>query len=440
MQKLARDYSQILGRTETTEIIEKIGLLTLIDIGQILSIDEDGKAKIKLFRYNGSDAIILKGVELLQIGTTGAGIYIGPGGLCLVFAPKTPLVDTLNSTIATIYHDYDERSLKALPVANGQSMTVRLICGGDGISLVSNKYGLRAREGAISLGDSEGICWGELDEDGRLTSQLGNTNYFESSPSGALVTTRWDPDGKIFYREVSAPDGTITIYRNMYEEPTDEEVQDLSTYEKWQWVETFMPDGTHNIIQYNSDGKMIYQDTISPDATHDTIWYDGDDNEVYHITRNPDGTEDTISTSPFTITVSDSDGKEQVVINGTNDGKLSITTEDAVTVTAKGDVSIENEGNVSVTTKGDASVSADGEVSIEATKTGMLTLKNSIDSLGGLMTALIDQVNTFSQNVQSIDTVGSPAAHSAGPGIIANMVSLQAQLAQIKQKVGQVLG
>lgn len=440
ISKLAKDYTDLFGRTQTTEITDQISMLTLIDVGRILNINEEGKADVQLMRYIGGMPIVLKDVEVLQIGAVGAGIYVEAGGPCLLFAPRTSLTSILNGTLATIYHAYDERTLKALPIANGQSMAVRLECTGRGLAIRTDEYALEAFRGNITLGDRANICNASLDGEGQLNVKIGNINHLDGDPDGTLTTTRWDADGKIFYREVSTPDGTITIYRNMYEEPTDEEVQDLSTYEKWQWIETFMPDGTHDIIQFNSDGKKIYQDTISPDATHDTIWYDGDDNEVYHVTRNPDGTEDTVSTSPFTTTVSDSDGKEQVVINGTNDGKLSITTEDSVTVNAKGDVVIENEGDVSVTTKGNATVSADGDISLEATKTGLLTLKNSVDSLGSLFAALIDQVNTFSQNVQSIDTVGSPAAHSAGPGIIANMVSLQAQLAQIKQKAGQVLG
>lgn len=424
MTELAKNYADITGYTQSNNLIDDIGYLTLIDIGQILNIDNGGMARIQLLRYLGPNPIILENIEVLCIGASGTGVSVSSGGYCLLFAPKTPVVDSSKGTVATIYHKYDERTIKALPITPLSKMSVGMTCDGAGVSLNSLAALLRIDTSGISLREASGTCTMSLDKSGNVNVCIGDHNFVFADAEGNIIKSRWDTDGKIFYREVSQPDGTITVFRNMYEPPTDEEFQDMDTYEKWQWKETYMPDGTHDIIQYNSDGKMIYQDTISPDATHDTIWYDGDDNEVYHVKRNPDGSEDTVSVSPFTVTVSDENGKEQVVISGTNDGKLSITTEDSVTVKAKGDVN----------------VSSDGAINIEATQTGLVTLKNSIDSLGSIIGALIDHVNTFSQNVQSIDTVGSPAAHSAGPGIIANMTALQGQLNQLKQTAGKVLG
>lgn len=130
----------------------------------------------------------------------------------------------------------------------------------------------------------------------------------------------------------------------------------------------------------------------------------------------------------------DTNGKVTATIGADDDDVvIGISTDDGISVT-------DHHNNSVLINKDGMSLSTEGDVNVEAAKTGLITLKNSIDSLGNIIATLIDHVNTFSQNVQSIDTVGSPASHSAGPGIIANMVSLQTQLAQLKTTAGQVLG
>lgn len=147
----------------------------------------------------------------------------------------------------------------------------------------------------------------------------------------------------------------------------------------------------------------------------------------------------------------DTEGKVSATIGKDDDDvSIDISTDDGISIKDYNDNSVlingdgitveDTNGNKVEMTSDGISSSTGGDVNVEATQTGLITIKNSVDSLGNLLATLIDHVNTFSQNVQSIDTVGSPASHSAGPGIIANMVSLQAQLAQLKQTAGQVLG
>lgn len=147
----------------------------------------------------------------------------------------------------------------------------------------------------------------------------------------------------------------------------------------------------------------------------------------------------------------DTNGKVSATIGKDDDDvTIGISTEDGVSVKDHhgNSVLINSEGMSATDTNGNAvrlssdgvSVSTDGKMDVESTKTGLITLKNSVDSLGNIIATLIDHVSTFSQNVQTLDTVGSPTAQSAGPGIIANMVALQAQLTALKQTAGQVLG
>lgn len=165
-----------------------------------------------------------------------------------------------------------------------------------------------------------------------------------------------------------------------------------------------------------------------------------DDEDLVLATIDENGNSTVRTKGTVALSKTDGDDGDLLALNIDEDGNLEVAGEGNYTASFKGDADITVEGGATVTVKGDAALSCDGAVDIEATQTGLITIKNSIDSLGALLAAVIDQINTFSQNVQSIDTVGSPASHSAGPGIIANMVTLQTQLAQLKQKAGQVLG
>ena len=95
---------------------------------------------------------------------------------------------------------------------------------------------------------------------------------------------------------------------------------------------------------------------------------------------------------------------------------ISITTDKAITMDA-------GEGVTNRYT-GDLTISSDGAVSISATQTGLLTLGNSVSTLGAMIDDLLTQL-------QSLQTVGSPATQTISPATIANLQSIQAQWQQV---------
>lgn len=95
---------------------------------------------------------------------------------------------------------------------------------------------------------------------------------------------------------------------------------------------------------------------------------------------------------------------------------VSITTDKAITMDA-------GEGVTNRYT-GDLTISSDGAVSISATQTGLLTLGNSVATLGAMIDDLLTQL-------QSLTTVGSPATQTISPTSATNLKTLQTQWQQV---------
>lgn len=373
--------------SESETFTKMLGSLMVIEIGTITAAQE-GRASIEIPREVADGMpLTLDDVELLFPGNSRGGAFTQViGSLCLLLCPRTLVEDTRNMLVRPdIKTVHSSAGIKAIPLSNIYRNSVQMDYDDDGGMHIS------AGKGAINI--SPDGCITLRYDDHNITVFEDSIKIYANGPAvlrynkdGSIIEYQWN-NMKPTYLRIRTVDGTETIYRNGLEDATFEQWEDITTYEKWQWIE-----------EYNADG------------TQSTTLKDADGNVIYTITKQPDGSDDTSSTAPYSVVVTDSDGKEQVTIKATNDGKLSITTEDAVSIAAKGDVTVTSEGAINV----------------EATKQGLLTLKNSVDSLGKILTTLCD-------NISQIDTVGSPASHSAGPGIIANMTML-------KQKIGQVLG
>ena len=95
---------------------------------------------------------------------------------------------------------------------------------------------------------------------------------------------------------------------------------------------------------------------------------------------------------------------------------ISITTDKAITMDA-------GEGVTNRYT-GDLTISSDGAVSISATQTGLITLGNSVSTLGAMVDNLLTQL-------QSLTTVGSPATQTISPATIAALQTIQTQWQQV---------
>lgn len=146
------------------------------------------------------------------------------------------------------------------------------------------------------------------------------------------------------------------------------------------------------------------------------------------------------TTSGHLIEIDDTPDKERIHIyhkSGSfsefhQDGtKVDKTEKDKYTITL---------GKEYIAVTGDYKIEGGGgsEFKINGT-TGFLSFKNSGADLKVVIDDIVALLNTLIGNVQSMDTVGPPPAHVAGPGLIANMVLRLADVVALQAKIAILL-
>ena len=146
------------------------------------------------------------------------------------------------------------------------------------------------------------------------------------------------------------------------------------------------------------------------------------------------------TTSGHLIEIDDTPDKERIHIyhkSGSfsefhQDGtKVDKTEKDKYTITL---------GKEYIAVTGDYKIEGGGgsEFKINGT-TGFLSFKNSGADLKVVIDDIVALLNTLIGNLQSMDTVGPPPAHVAGPGLIANMLLRLADVVALQAKIAILL-
>jgi len=263
-------------------------------------------------------------------------------------------------------------------------------------------------------------------------------------PDGAIHFVRYTGEGFVedeknwpLYERHELADGTVSFSRYVGAETEDENylLKEEVTY----------PDGSTSETWYGEEGKVLETRVRGADGKLDHTFNDADENSLIVFSRTPAGDISEVHT--------DSDGKELLNLSRGSDGNVSLSFNDGNTTLA-----IDPDGNVTVTTAKAISVKTDDAYTLEAAKAvtvksqdavswesakdytfksngkvdiqgmggmvykdqaaGLVTLGNSVNTLGGLLGQLI-------QILLALDTVGSPAAHVTGPGAIAQLNTLK---------------
>ncbi len=154
----------------------------------------------------------------------------------------------------------------------------------------------------------------------------------------------------------------------------------------------------HNKVIETSSGHLIEIDD-TPDKERIHIYHKSGSFSEFH----QDGTKvDKTEKDKYTITL----GKEYIAVTG--------------------DYKIEGGGGA--------------EFKINSTG-GKLSFKNTLDTTGlkGIVDDIVTLLNSLIGNLQSMDTVGPPPAHVAGPGLLANMTVRLADVVALQTKITSLL-
>lgn len=397
----------------------------ILDIGIILNIKDDVATVQSFNRKRGMAKVV--SAEVLYPGNIKLGLTGNP---CLLVVPASGVQSIREGKGIDNTNIFAESGVKCIPLFLGNIDSV----------------GIGFREGAFTITTEDGYdCVFNKDSIDISTKVyslfLNKVSSSVITPSsctvykkeGDIETIIKDNEGIMISRTVyTAETGETKCYYGATAEPEEEELDDLDSFNKWTWLKTFNKDGSFVISRLNIDDpeNTLLEVNIDADVNIKASQYNSDGDILNEVTLNNEGNINIITGENISLDITQegdiSVSNSKCTIKIDKDGNITVENEGDTSITTSGNTEISTSGDTSITTSGNTEISSDGNIDVTATGSGKLTIGNSVDTIGGLFGALVDEVS-------GLATVGSPAAHTVNPANIAKLNTL-------KSKAGQVLG
>lgn len=329
MTPVRTSIDDLVGQTATEEMIKQLSPLMLIEVGRIIGwAQSTGKAVVRSYDTTTGTESDYTDVEVLWPGCEANGFRSDPtGSACLVFAPRTTVPSLHENLINTGAPNYSKGGIKCMPVYLGHNNN--LVCGFDGggtLSAATQLYSIQLGEKHVTFSWNGGSVL--VDYDAEYISRHTH-EYVLETLYGKQETVHYSKIGRMIERRFYDDSGVATVQRLAMKAVEKDQLDDLSSYENWQWVDTFATDGTKT-----------------------TTLSDADNQPLVTITTTPEGDINLTNQGGTTIDVK-IDGSVAI----TTGAAVTFTAGDAVTIDASSGISIS--GNTSIT----GNVSINGELS-----------------------------------------------------------------------------
>jgi hypothetical protein len=401
--------------TERDHWLDQLSNFVIVDMGIISSpsLTMGGyRCRVKPFRLYSGQQIVYENVEILLPGNKAVGIDIDlDGTACLIFGPYSSSVSIENRTLAGMNSPYDQRYLKCMPIGNSATWMSRLRFSNIGecsYLTPTSSFSFRI-DGSVSYNQESPQQAITCDSSGIIRQTTPNITS-EYRPDGSYMRCTWGVEPGSISKLESFLDNIIdTFYMSteVFEEKDGEETlwEQLLTFEKWFRHEQHdITSGIKFVELYDANGNVLSYEEWNPDGSRLLINTDADGVNLFSRLIESDGA----------VTLEIGDAKYT----------LSIAADGTVTESADKDRSIGSNGSTVITSVGDLSVSSDANVTLESTANGLLTIGNTVNTLGKFLDTIYTQLT-------SLHTEGSPAAHTASAWAASWIPAEQAKLAQV---------
>lgn len=202
--------------------LDTLSSFVLIDIGTIQEVDDEGKATVVSSAFIGDRPVVYNKAEVIYPGNAN-GSYASycSGCTCLIFIPRSCMPDIKNQKLHLGTVPYNTDGVKAMPISNGTGNLVKCMFNSDGtFTLFTDDYSL----------------------------QCGGTDVTFERKDGS-TSLNVDGTGQLYVRR-KTENGTLDI-----------EVEDDAVKKSWtssdgkvKWTDTYYPDGSRSLKQYDPDG------------------------------------------------------------------------------------------------------------------------------------------------------------------------------------------
>lgn len=228
-----------LTRTPVEEFTDMLDLLVLVDIGQIVSVNAAGRAKVISSKILAGSPVTYDDVEILSLGNNQGGFIVdGTGCACLLLFPRTCMSSVNSQRIDGTSLRYSKNGLKAFPITSNTTSVVTAgftstgtfcISAKDGYTMSFTKDQVAFTKKGLTLGITEnnniniyrrnpnsGMFQLSFGDTGISTSFVNKDNTskytFDISDSGDITIDHVQPgSSNPINKIVLGADGSVTI-------------------------------------------------------------------------------------------------------------------------------------------------------------------------------------------------------------------------------------
>ena len=209
------DMLKNLFKNDREMFLETLGSYTLVDIGTIESVDENGRARVLTNQYIANERVIYQDVEVIYPGNPwGAYTAECSGTACLILFPYMCMPNTDTRMIRPGATPYNKDGVKAMPIGNGSKSIVKHFINSAGeYSLGTTLYNIAFDGQTISLTQGDVLSLSK-DAGGNLYARHKNKNsgtFLFSLDEDGMLRSYTSLDGSVVWEDSIGTDGVRTF-------------------------------------------------------------------------------------------------------------------------------------------------------------------------------------------------------------------------------------
>lgn len=263
------DALQAAFKNDRDLFLNSLSSFTLVDIGVIKGLDENGRAHVVSSTFMLNKPIEYTDAEIIYPGNANGTYACNPMNMaCLIFVPRSCMPDVSNLLLRTGTPSYNRDGVKAMPIGNGSGNLVQtLFSDGGSYGIIGQKYKCIFDGDTITIEALEGRSSLSVDNKGQLyVRRAADNGTYSKNIEDTGVTTTWLSKNKdVLWTDTLNLDGSRTFVQK---DPRDQEGDPLFSF------------------TVTKEGKVVFTNAVDIDLTvtgNANITIDGDDGAAVAI-------------------------------------------------------------------------------------------------------------------------------------------------------------
>lgn len=249
--------------------LNTLNSFTLVDIGTIKKLDENGRAHVVSSTFMLTKPIEYTDAEVIFPGNANGTYACNPVNMaCLIFVPRSCMPNVKDLKLRVGATSYNRDGVKVLPIGNGTGNLVQTIFSdGGSYGIIGQNYKCLFDGETVSIESQGGRSSASIDGTGQLYIRRNSDNgAYSKSIEDTGVTEIWMSKNKdVMWTDTLLPDGSRTLVQS---NPNDEEGDPLFS------------------LTITKEGKVVFTNAVDIDLTvtgNANITVDGDDGATVAI-------------------------------------------------------------------------------------------------------------------------------------------------------------